>query len=84
MKDDFYFHIARASSGATFIAVGTVVATSVALSQTQVGVHPPGPEHAYHLPHDHHDLVGGWVPLGIGLGALYGTFKVAVHIRDIL
>jgi hypothetical protein len=45
-------------------------------------IQPPGPEPGFHLTHDHYDLVGGGIMVGIGVAAIYATLR-AVDWRDI-
>jgi hypothetical protein len=60
------------ASGGTSIAIGA-----------RVMVNPPGPEPGYHLTHDHHDLVGGGIMVGIDAAAIYATQR-AVEWRELL
>jgi hypothetical protein len=81
---------------ATFEKTGTVAAgtnlsglAAVGAATAMIGVglqmmvQPPGPEPGYHLTHEHHDLIGGGLIVGVGVAALYATFR-AVRLKDIL
>jgi hypothetical protein len=82
---------------ATFEKTGTVAAqmsasgfaTVAAAATAMIGVglpmmvQLPGPEPGYHLVHDHHDLVGGGLMVGVGFAALYATLR-AIRPRDVL
>jgi len=72
-------------SGLSSVATLGGVASGAAMivAGARMMVQPPGPEPGYHLTHDHHDLVGGGIMVGIGVAAIYATFR-AVHLRDIL
>jgi hypothetical protein len=80
---------------ATFEKTGTVTAganvsglAAVGAATAMIGVglpmvvQAPGPEPGYHLAHDHHDLIGGGLIVGVGVAALYATFR-AVRLKDI-
>jgi hypothetical protein len=82
---------------ATFEKTGTVAAAAslsglatlgaAATAMIRVGlpitVQPHGPEPGYHPMHDHHDLIGSGLMVGVGFAALYATFR-AIRLRDVL
>lgn len=45
---------------------------------------PPTPEPGYHLAHGHHDVVGGAVVFGLGVAALYASFRAFLDAKDIV
>jgi hypothetical protein len=71
-----------AASGVAVVgsAAGATAAIGVALKMI---VQPAAPEPGYHLAPDAHDLIGGGLMIGLGVAALYATFR-ALRLRDLL